>query len=236
MIKILAIGNSFSQDATAFIEVLDDNFFVRNLYIGGCSLERHANLCLSGEREYEYQHNGQAVSQDKVCLKQALTAEPWDFVTVQQASGFSGVEESYYPHLTTLLNYVKKYSNAKILFHQTWSYEKYADHPDFARYGNDSEKMWKRIEKVSKTVCERENLPIIPCGELIARLKKQPYFDLDKGGISIHADGYHLSKNYGRMATAGLWIKYFTGKIPPYFYREDLSLGYKLILTQLEKK
>ena len=41
MIKILAIGNSYSQDATSMIELLDKNIMVRNLYIGGCSLEMH---------------------------------------------------------------------------------------------------------------------------------------------------------------------------------------------------
>ena len=44
--KILAIGNSFSQDATRYLQDIaasaGENLFVRNLYIGGCSLEMHA--------------------------------------------------------------------------------------------------------------------------------------------------------------------------------------------------
>ena len=43
--NILAIGNSFSRDATAYLHQLltasgMENTVV-NLYIGGCSLERH---------------------------------------------------------------------------------------------------------------------------------------------------------------------------------------------------
>ena len=41
--KILFIGNSFSQNATRYIrQISDGTLFVRNLYIGGCSLETHA--------------------------------------------------------------------------------------------------------------------------------------------------------------------------------------------------
>ncbi len=49
MIKILMVGNSFSQDASAKVEALTDKLFIRNLYIGGCSLERHAELLRTGE-------------------------------------------------------------------------------------------------------------------------------------------------------------------------------------------
>lgn len=46
--KILAIGNSFSQDATRYLQDIaasaGENLFVRNLYIGGCSLEMHAKI------------------------------------------------------------------------------------------------------------------------------------------------------------------------------------------------
>jgi len=44
MIKILAIGNSFSQDATALIELLTDKIYVRNMCIGGCSLKQHCEM------------------------------------------------------------------------------------------------------------------------------------------------------------------------------------------------
>ena len=47
MIKILAIGNSFSQDATHYLHQIaaadQVDMKVVNLYIGGCSLERHWN-------------------------------------------------------------------------------------------------------------------------------------------------------------------------------------------------
>ena len=45
--NILAIGNSFSQDATRYLKQIGDSsltdLYVVNLYIGGCPLERHAD-------------------------------------------------------------------------------------------------------------------------------------------------------------------------------------------------
>ena len=42
--NVLFIGNSFSQDATVYLgRICNDDIFVRNLYIGGCPLEWHAN-------------------------------------------------------------------------------------------------------------------------------------------------------------------------------------------------
>ena len=60
--NILAIGNSFSQDATHYLAGLAaaDGTVMRvyNLYIGGCSLERHWQNIEGDRRDYQYQLNG----------------------------------------------------------------------------------------------------------------------------------------------------------------------------------
>ena len=98
MIKVLSIGNSFSQDAhrwlydicrEAGVEVL-----LANLYIGGCSLERHWTN-IDCEEPTAYRYEIYAHSDRKIALKEGLAAEDWDIVTFQQASIYSGVRESY---------------------------------------------------------------------------------------------------------------------------------------------
>ena len=227
MIKILAVGNSFSLDATAFIEPMCDEIFVRNLYIGGCSLETHCRMADTGEKGYVYQQNGETVKLSS--FEEALTAEAWDFVTVQQVSGLSGVEESYYPDLTKLLAYIRKFTSAEIVLHETWAYETGSDHPDFARYGNDKKEMHRKIKETYAQISRREKLKTILTGDLIEKLRGYDFYNVNKGGISHCRDGYHLSFYYGRMAAAELWIKFFTGKAPSFFERGDLSEGYALI-------
>ena len=61
MMKILAIGNSFSEDASAYIhqmaEIAGYDVQIVNLYIGGCPLERHwQNVENNGY--YDYHRNG----------------------------------------------------------------------------------------------------------------------------------------------------------------------------------
>ncbi len=67
-IHVLAIGNSFSRDATAYLhdvcESMGFSTFVVNLYIGGCSLERHWSNVEKNERAYQYQENGVITDRD----------------------------------------------------------------------------------------------------------------------------------------------------------------------------
>ena len=62
--QILAIGNSFSQDATANLKRIADatkeDITVVNLVIGGCSLSRHYRNMLSEESVYSMEFNGVA--------------------------------------------------------------------------------------------------------------------------------------------------------------------------------
>ncbi len=233
MIKILAIGNSFSQDATALIELLSPDILVRNLYIGGCSLERHYNNILEDKKEYAYEQNGCTINNIPYSIKMALLKEEWDYVTVQQVSGLSGIESSYYPYIIHLIDYIKQYSTAKIVLHQTWAYEIESAHPDFSNYNNCQKNMWHSIEKTSKSVSEKLNLPVIECGKTIAKLREFDLFNIEKGGISLCRDGFHMNLAFGRIATASTWIKFFTGKIPEFYNRKDLSEGYKLIKSIL---
>ena len=73
--NVLAIGNSFSEDATRYLHAVaradGTKLKVANLYIGGCTLEGHYRNMLSEQRAYELQYNGQGTG-FAVSLKEAL--------------------------------------------------------------------------------------------------------------------------------------------------------------------
>lgn len=214
--KILAIGNSFSQDATRYVQYIAKSagkeLFVRNLYIGGCSLERHAQNIKTGEEAYSYEEN--AVGMRMISVGEALTLEDWDVVTVQQVSGNSGIAESYEPYITELLDFIKeKAPRAKIVFHRTWAYEKTSTHGSFPKYDCDRDKMLRCIVEASTEIAEKKHgLEIIKSGDAIGKANKMPEFDPEKGGISLYRDGFHLSLDYGRYLAGLVWFKFFTGK------------------------
>ena len=103
VLRILAIGNSFSEDA------LEQEFYpiaqaggvkviVGNMYIAGCSIDRHVKNIKGDIAEYDYRKIGLDGVRNEtkgVRLITALADEQWDYISVQQASGFSGIPESY---------------------------------------------------------------------------------------------------------------------------------------------
>ncbi len=231
--KILSIGNSFSQDSTALLQLLTDKITARNLYIGGCSLDMHAANIENDAAKYELQENGEKMQNALVGVKEALISDKWDYITVQQVSGRSGVYESFYPYLGELLDYVRKYSDAEIVLHETWSYEIGSGHPDFAIYNSDREQMAQAIKETYEKVSAKENLRIIRVGEAVQNLRAKPSFDYKNGGLSLTRDGFHLSLSYGRLLAASVWCKFFTGEIPQYFNNENLSQPMREVLEVL---
>lgn len=231
--KILCIGNSFSQDSTALLQLLTDKITARNLYIGGCSLDMHAANIENDAAKYELQENGEKMQNALVSIKEVLTSDKWDYITVQQVSGRSGVYESFYPYLGELLDYVRKYSDAEIVLHETWSYEIGSGHPDFAIYNSDREQMAQAIKETYEKVSAKENLRIIRVGEAVWNLRAKPSFDYENGGLSLTRDGFHLSLSYGRLLAASVWCKFFTGEIPQYFNNENLSQPMREVLEVL---
>ena len=77
---VLAIGNSFSRDATAYLHdvcrSMGISAHVVNLYIGGCSLERHWSCVLNHEKAYQYQENG-IITDRYVGVSDILHDKPW---------------------------------------------------------------------------------------------------------------------------------------------------------------
>lgn len=231
--KILCIGNSFSQDSTALLQLLTDKITVRNLYIGGCSLDMHAANIENNAAKYELQENGEKMQNALVSIKEALISDKWDYITVQQVSGRSGVYDSFYPYLVELLDYVRKYSDAEIVLHETWSYEIGSGHLDFVTYNSDREQMAQAIKETYEKVSAKENLRIIRVGEAVQNLRAKPSFDYKNGGLSLNRDGFHLSLSYGRLLAAAVWCKFFAGEIPQFFSRENLSQPMRELLEVL---
>ena len=207
--KILSIGNSFSQDAQRYLHRLAKADGVElktvNLYIGGCSLERHYINMLDDNTAYDFEFNGEKTG-IKVSIREALVSDSWDYITLQQVSHKSGKPESYSPYIEALADYVRKYCpHAKILLHATWAYEdgskKLEALPDFVT----AEEMLSAISASYKLAEEKINADgIIPAGECMMAAVR--------AGIGkIHRDTYHASLGAGRYLLALCWYKWLTG-------------------------
>lgn len=210
MKNVLCIGNSFSQDATRYLhQVSGEELFVRNLYIGGCSLERHWNNIVNNAAEYDYQKNGRCLR--VISIDEALSKKKWDYITVQQVSQDSGIIDTYEPFLGNIVAYIReKCPNAKIVLHRTWAYAETSDHGGFVNYDRDRRKMHNAIIETTNEIAKRYGFDVIPCGDAVYMASQLSEFKLG-AELSMHRDGFHLSLDYGRYLAALVMCKYFTG-------------------------
>ncbi len=215
MIGVLAIGNSFSQDATAYLEDLaacgGAEARVVNLYIGGCPLSAHWRNAQNDLAAYDYQLRGVGTGK-KVSIRQALLERDWDVVTLQQASGDSGLWQTYQPYLGDLSAYVKKYApRARQMIHETWAYETDSAHPAFGQYGKSQRTMYLALRAAYRKAAAALGADWIPCGDAIQALRALKPFDYPHGGLSLCRDGYHMHLVYGRYAAAAVWYETVLG-------------------------
>lgn len=219
-IRVLAIGNSFSEDALEQhlypIAKADSTIMIiGNLYIGGCSVDMHVNNIRRDAPAYSYRKigaDGIKVTRSATRLSEAITDEKWDYVSVQQVSGLSGIGSSY-KNLWTLVDWVRSQApQAQVVFHQTWAYASDSKHKDFPRYGNSQAQMSAAIYQTTlQAVVHNEDTTksiktVIPCLRSISCARQ---FFAER---SVTRDGFHLNMLYGRYIAAATWYGALTGR------------------------
>lgn len=214
-VRILAIGNSFSQDAVEqyLYELFDAagmDAVIGNMYIGGCRLDTHWANAQSDAEAYEYRKvvNGKKTESKNVSLSAAIEDEVWDIITFQQASGSSGVYSTYTPYLQNLIDWASEKSEADLWFHQTWAYASGSNHAEFPKYNSDQLTMYNAImESVENAMKDHPRLKgVIPSGTAIQNARTSFL------GDSFNRDGYHLETTYGRYTAACTWFEALTGE------------------------
>ena len=207
--KVLAIGNSFSEDATRYLHQIAEadceSLTVVNLYIGGCSLKRHYYNIFNDVKDYGFQYNGE-ITGIKVSIKEALQSNEWDVVTLQQVSGNSFNYETYQPYLNELAEYVRFYAPcAKLHIHQTWAYEQGSERLTEIGFSDQKDMFLKLSEAYKKAAEDIKAEKIIPSGQAFQNL-------LSSGIKTIHRDTFHASFGLGRYTLALTWYEALTGK------------------------
>jgi|GEM_PF-696090 len=215
VLKVLAIGNSFSVDAIEqnlyeLAHAQGDSLVIGNAYIGGCTIDRHWENTYNGKTDYSYRKivGGIKTTKNKVTLQEIIQDDEWDIITVQQASPYSGYPPSF-SHLSDLMNYVKNTARKpfRFAYHETWAfskeckrihYEEYYQERPLVMYQAILNTVYSETRKVGIT-------DIIPCAVSIQRARAIL-------GDSLTRDGFHLEKAYGRYVAACTWCEYLTGK------------------------
>lgn len=211
-VRILAIGNSFSQDAVEqylheLAEAEGISTIIGNMFIGGCSLERHVKNARDNAPAYAYRKigtDGKKREKGKMSLETVLADEDWDYVSLQQASPFSGMYETYEASLPELIEYVKARlpKKTKLMLHQTWAYASTSKHSGFKNYNCNQLTMYQAITDAVKKAAKVNKIKIvIPSGTAIQNARTSFI------GDHLNRDGYHLDVKVGRYTAACTWFE-----------------------------
>ena len=177
-LKVLMIGNSFSISATRHMPQVAKSMGLEldlaSLYIGGCSLERHRDNCVKGEKDpsfkpYKFTRfvDGEKKEDRPANVPEALALEKWDVVTIQQASHFSWQLDTYRPFGDELIKkYIKPLApQAEVVVQETWSYTPWDKR--LAKWGIDQNEMYAKLHRAYCDYAASHGLRVIPMGAAV---------------------------------------------------------------------
>jgi hypothetical protein len=180
-VKVLAVGNSFSANALRYfsdiVKASGNKTVALNAMIGGCDFERHMRHADAFEKDPD-DPEGRPYP-GKKSLKDLLTTQAWDFVTIQQASPKSFRPETFHPHAERLIAYIKRYApQAEIVIHETWAYRD--DHRWFTEREKNREQpvnrdvMYKGVRAAYDDLAKKTGFRMIPCGDAMELARLDP--------------------------------------------------------------
>ncbi len=170
-VRLLTVGNSFSQNATHYLgdlaKAAGDILEIHRADIGGSTMQQHWEKAENHERDPQSTNGLYATRRS---LKQELTSNPLDFVTIQQASIRSHDLNTYRPYARQLYDYIKKHApKAEVILHETWAYR--VDDPRFAvkspKAGEPATQleMYQSLTNAYRTIARELGVLLLPVGE-----------------------------------------------------------------------
>lgn len=223
-LKILAIGNSYSNDTTEYVSRIARGLGIKvevtSLYYPGCTLKMHVYkyendipdyvLFVDGNCDWKY-----------MTLKEVLAAKQYDIITFQQSPSGCQDFSTYYtpenPYLTKLADYVRvQQPNAKFMIHQTWAFCEEACHGGgeyTVVYYDTTADMFKEIEEnYRKASALLGNIPIIPFGKAVQTAVDEFGYDPSyQGNPTVYNDLISHMNKTGSYLTGCVFVESIFG-------------------------
>lgn len=238
IIKILAIGNSFSEDAIEnylydLAQSAGYKVMIGNMYIGGQSLEGHWNNASGNNPAYQLRligPDGVKNSFNDRNLMEVISGENWDYISFQEVSQLSGIIDGYQEFLPQLMDYAAALTTnpeVKLILHQTWAYAQDSNHFGFPTYNNDQMTMYDAIVDAVWKAKELSGIDmVVPSGTAIQN-GRTSYI-----GDKFTRDGYHLNLSIGRFTAASTWFESIFGNVLSNTFVPNMFSEYDALLAK----
>lgn len=210
-LRILSIGNSYTQDATAY---LDEIVKAAGIDSKTCCVyivaQQSASLQDWVQNIYIYRNEMVKLTRVVGDIEMPVTegtmsqllAQDWTVVTIQQISSLSGRYSSFYPYSLLFIDEILANCtnpHVTIGFNMSWTYASFYEHSK--RWG---EEFWLDVASTTEQVCEKDGIDlIIPTGTAIQNARNTSLMDASE----LTRDGIHLSFGVGRYIAACTWFQ-----------------------------
>ena len=181
-LKVLMIGNSFSQSVLAYLPKIvkaekEHKLEIAQMMIGGCTLNRHIAELKKAEDDPNYKpYSTNWPKRRKVNLPEMIKAAKWDIVTIQQGSPESWNKSKTQPAADELIAYIRKNApQAEIVVHQTWAYRNGDGRISGAKpdWGFDQNGMYDRLTENYTELAKKHNFRMIPVGKAVQLFREK---------------------------------------------------------------
>ncbi|MBR1799999.1 MAG: DUF4886 domain-containing protein [Bacteroidaceae bacterium] len=212
-LKVLSIGNSFTQDALWFVsdllETADVDAQSYSIYYvshEAASLQYWWGQAESGTRLAAHHLAGLRMTQESGTLAELL-AQDWDVITLQQNSENSILYASFHPYLHHLIDFIQQHClnpDVTLAWLMAWSYNDGDFHP-WTNY-----ERWLLIARTTVQMVQEDGIDVvIPVGTAIQNARKTTL----NSKSQLTSDGWHLDTGIGRYIAACTWVETLFGAV-----------------------
>ena len=196
-LKILCIGNSFSQDSFCYMPYIlkglapNIKLTIGIAYYGGANLQDHIGFFNNDSASYSYQKyfdgnpSWQTIASQKP--SDIIANQKWDIIVMQQQSSKSGDYSTYQPYLADLINKILTMISKPVKFMWNLTHSAESDLDESVSYFNDI------LGAVSEMLDETPIQSVNPYGTAIQNARTTSLQQLGEGG-NLTQDGTHLQE------------------------------------------
>jgi len=208
-LRILAIGNSYTEDGTAYIQEIADGLKIsRNNYCVYSAIHSAASLeYWHSEISRNASHNitriAGSITMDETAKKmKSIIKQPWDIIVLQQYSGDAINYSSYNPYLRNIIScIIQNCTNPNVSI--AWQFIHSYKTGFSATYSNNYTR-WKQIAYATAKMYVNDGIDIIiPTGTAIQNARNTTL----NGPNELTRDGTHLCYGLGRYIAASAWVE-----------------------------
>ena len=226
-INVLMIGSSscyyYVEELYGIGKAAGMDMKVCNVYYSGCSLEKHWNWWKNGEANYQYFETDERgrIKYEGFSLRQCLTRENWDYISLQQSpvrllhTDFERAHKEADAYAKALMNFLKEqFPQSKFYWHQLWAWEMGADHAGMVMDSKEKQQgMADFLHQFAIEMSQMLDVVRVPTGDAWQKVRHNPVIGEILCERTNKNDHYHDGDvGGGQYLNACVWFETLTGQ------------------------